>query len=43
MILPHSTVSIRELYELEPGNVLVLKVRSTEPVKINVAGQNMFL
>ena len=38
-----STVSVRQLYELQPGNVVLLKVRSNELLPVSIAGQTMFL
>jgi flagellar motor switch protein FliM len=43
LLLPRSTVSVRQLYGLQPGDVLPLQVRSNEPLPVHVAGQNMFL
>jgi flagellar motor switch protein FliM len=40
--LPLSTVSIRELVDLEAGQVLMLPQRAREPVYVNVAGKPMF-
>jgi flagellar motor switch protein FliM len=43
LMLPPSTVSLRELSELAPGDVLVLKVSANEPVHVHVAGRHMFM
>jgi flagellar motor switch protein FliM len=43
LLLPQSTVSIRQLRGLQAGDVVVLKVRATEPLPVRVAGQEMFL
>lgn len=43
LILPPSPVSVREVFKLQPGSVLVLEVRATEPIQLNVAGKNLFL
>jgi flagellar motor switch protein FliM len=43
LVLPPSPVSVREVFKLQPGSVLVLEVRATEPIHLNVAGKNMFL
>jgi len=43
LLLPPSTVSIRQLCGLKPGDVLVLKVRSNEPLPVHIAGREMFL
>jgi flagellar motor switch protein FliM len=43
LLLPRSKVSIRQLCGLQPGDVLVLQVRSNEPVEVHVAGREMFL
>jgi flagellar motor switch protein FliM len=41
--LPPSTVSVREIAKLEPGDIVVLKPRCTDPIHLNVAGHNLFL
>jgi len=41
--LPPSTVSVREIAKLAPGDIVVLKPRSTDPIHLNVAGHNLFL
>lgn len=43
LLLPRSTISVRQLYELQPGNVVTLKVRSNELLPLHIAGQAMFL
>jgi flagellar motor switch protein FliM len=43
LLLRRSTVSIRQLCGLRPGDVLVLKVRADEPLPVHVAGREMFL
>jgi flagellar motor switch protein FliM len=43
LLLPRSTVSVRQLYRLAPGDVLVLQVRSSELLPVHVAGRHMFL
>ena len=43
LLLPRSTVSIRQLCGLQPGDVVLLKVRSSEPLPLHVSGQEMFL
>jgi flagellar motor switch protein FliM len=43
LILPPSPVSVREVFKLQPGSVLVLEVRAAEPIQLNVAGKNLFL
>ncbi len=43
LVLPPSPVSVREVFKLQPGSVVVLEVRATEPIHFNVAGKNMFL
>lgn len=43
LTLPPSAVSIREIFGLRPGSIVVLNVRATEPIHLNVAGRNMFL
>ena len=40
--LPPSPLSVRELVALEPGSVLVLPKRASEPIHLNVAGKPMF-
>src|ERR1700690_4269525 len=42
-LLPRSIVSIRQLCGLQPGDVVLLKVRSSEPLPLHVSGQEMFL
>jgi flagellar motor switch protein FliM len=41
--LPKSPFAIRQLLELEPGHVVVLPIRSADPVHLSVAGKPMFL
>jgi flagellar motor switch protein FliM len=43
LLLPRSTISVRQLYELQPGNIVTLKVRSNQLLPLHVAGQPMFL
>lgn len=43
LLLPPSSVSVRQLYALQPGDVLALEVRSNELLSVHVAGRNMFL
>jgi flagellar motor switch protein FliM len=43
LMLPPSPVSVREVFKLQPGNVVVLEVRANEPIHFNVAGKQMFL
>jgi flagellar motor switch protein FliM len=43
LFLPRSTISVRQLHELRPGNVVTLKVRSNELLPLHIAGQAMFL
>lgn len=43
LMLPPSSVSVREIFGLKPGSIVVLNVRATEPIHLNVAGKNMFL
>lgn len=43
LLLPSSSVSVREVFALKPGSIVVLNVRATEPIHLNVAGKNMFL
>jgi flagellar motor switch protein FliM len=43
LLLPRSTVSIRQLCGLQPGDVVVLKVRANELLPVHVAGREMFL
>jgi len=42
LLLPRSTVSIRQLCGLQPGDVVVLKVRADELLPVRVAGREMF-
>lgn len=41
--LPNSPLSIRQLINLEPGQVLALPKSSLEPIHLNIAGKPMFL
>lgn len=41
--LPNSPLSVRQLINLEPGQVLTLPVRVREPIHFNVGGKPMFL
>jgi flagellar motor switch protein FliM len=43
LLLPSSTVSLRQLCGLQLGDVVVLNVRANEPLPVRVAGQEMFL
>jgi len=43
LTLPPSAVSIREIFGLKLGSIVVLNVRAAEPIHLNVAGKNMFL
>jgi len=43
LFLPRSTISVRQLHELQPGNVVTLKVRSNELLPLHIAEQAMFL
>lgn len=43
LMLPPSSVSVREIFALKPGSIVVLNVRAAEPIHLNVAGKNMFL
>ncbi|HUJ81307.1 MAG TPA: flagellar motor switch protein FliM [Candidatus Acidoferrales bacterium] len=43
LMLPPSSVSVREIFGLKQGSIIVLNVRATEPIQLNVAGKNMFL
>ncbi len=43
LMLPPSAVPVREIFGLKPGSIVVLNVRATEPIHLNVAGKNMFL
>ena len=43
LALPPSAVSVREVFALQPGSIVVLNVRATEPIHLNVAGKKMFL
>jgi flagellar motor switch protein FliM len=43
LLLPRSTVSVRQLYGLQPGDVLTLQVRSNELLPVHIAGRHMFL
>jgi flagellar motor switch protein FliM len=43
LTLPLSPVSVRDVFNLKPGSVLVLEIRATEPIHFNVAGKNLFL
>ncbi|HTR48890.1 MAG TPA: FliM/FliN family flagellar motor switch protein [Verrucomicrobiae bacterium] len=42
LTLPPSPVSVREVFDLQPGSIVVLGVRASEPIQLNVAGKNMF-
>lgn len=43
LTLPSSPVSVREVFALQPGSIVVLNVRASEPIQLNVAGKKMFL
>jgi len=43
LTLPPSAVSVREIFGLKQGSIVVLNIRATEPIHLNVAGKNMFL
>jgi flagellar motor switch protein FliM len=43
LTLPLSPVSVRELLRLEPGGILRLEPRASEPICLGVAGRTMFL
>jgi len=43
LLLPTGTVSVGQLATLGPGSVVILQARATEPIHLNVAGENMFL
>ena len=43
LMLPPSAVSVREIFGLKPGSIVVLNVRATEPIHLHVAGKKMFL
>lgn len=43
LTLPPSPVSVREVFALQPGSIVVLNVRASEPIHLNVAGKKMFL
>ncbi|HXX20305.1 MAG TPA: flagellar motor switch protein FliM [Candidatus Acidoferrum sp.] len=43
LMLPPSPVSVREVFSLQPGSIVVLNVRASEPIHLNVAGKRMFL
>ena len=40
--LPETPVRMQELLAIEPGKVIVLKHRVTEPIRLAVSGKNMF-
>jgi len=42
LFLPPSTVSMRKLAHLKPGQVIVLKPRASEPIHFNIAGIKLF-
>jgi len=41
--LPETPVRMQELLAIEPGKIIVLKHRVTEPIRLAVAGKDMFL
>lgn len=43
LMLPPSSISVRELFALQPGSIVVLNVRASEPIHLNVAGKHIFL
>jgi len=43
LMLPPSSVSVRDIFGLKPGSIVVLNVRATDPIQLNVAGKSMFL
>jgi flagellar motor switch protein FliM len=43
LMLPPSPVSVREVFRLQPGSVVVLEIRANEPIHFNIAGKRMFL
>jgi flagellar motor switch protein FliM len=42
LFLPPSGISVRKLAHLKPGQVLVLKPRSSDPIHFNIEGINLF-
>lgn len=42
LFLPPSAVSVRKLTHLKPGQVIVLKPRSGDPIQVKIAGVNLF-
>jgi flagellar motor switch protein FliM len=43
LVLPPGTISVRDIFTLQPGSTVVLQARASEPIHLNVAGKNMFL
>lgn len=43
LMLPPSTVFVRDLYSLQPGGIIVLNIRATDPIHLKVAGKDLFL
>ena len=41
--LPNSPLTIRQLIELQPGSVLTLPRRASDPIQLKIAGRPMFL
>jgi len=41
--LPETPVRMQDLLAIEPGKVIVLKHRVTEPIRLAVSGKDMFL
>lgn len=43
LMLPPSTVFVRDLYSLQPGGIIVLNMRASDPIHLKVAGKDLFL
>jgi flagellar motor switch protein FliM len=43
LMLPPSTVFVRDLYSLQPGGIIVLNIKATDPIHLKVAGKDLFL
>jgi flagellar motor switch protein FliM len=43
LVLPPGTISVRDVFTLQPGSTVVLQASASEPIHLNVAGKNMFL
>ena len=41
--LPETPVRMQELLAIEPGKIIVLRHRVTEPIRLAVSGKDMFL